>query len=349
MRLGIISDIHSNILAFKECVKKLEAERCDEYLFLGDFVSDTPYTRETMDYLYEFIDTHTCRLLRGNREEYMLSQRKVLREGPEDQKWIYNSASGNLLYSYELLTMKDLDFFESLPISFTYEKEGYPAIKCCPVHNLRCKSTTFSQHRFIIRKDFVYLPTEIILNQKLFTMKTSKQLFSLFIAIMAIVGIMSCGSKTDFERFKSLSEESLSLKEEMNSSDSNIDFEEWAPKWEEIYKQMEDLKLSVLKEVSSDSLKGKEFGDPHIQEGYNVAKGMYYTCKLYVLIKDFDNNFQTWTKDEIEENMNAINQLCTQAGSEKDIIPQEEWSYIEFLFEKYSKMVIGLTIMSSDY
>ena len=76
---------------------------------------------------------------------------------------------------------------------------------------------------------------------------------------------------------------------------------------------------------------------------------MYYTCKLYVLIKDFDNNFQTWTKDEIEENMNAINQLCTQAGSEKDIIPQEEWSYIEFLFEKYSKMVIGLTIMSSDY
>ena len=131
MRLGIISDIHSNILAFKECVKKLEEERCDEYLFLGDFVSDTPYTRETMDYLYEFIDTHTCRLLRGNREEYMLSQRKVLREGPEDQKWIYNSASGNLLYSYELLTEKDLDLFESLPISFVYEKEGYPAIKCC--------------------------------------------------------------------------------------------------------------------------------------------------------------------------------------------------------------------------
>lgn len=131
MKLGIISDIHSNILAFKECVKKLEEERCDEYLFLGDFVSDTPYTRETMDYLYEFIDTHTCRLLRGNREEYMLSQRKVLKDGPEDQKWIYNSASGNLLYSYELLTEKDLDFFESLPNSFTYEKEGYPAIKCC--------------------------------------------------------------------------------------------------------------------------------------------------------------------------------------------------------------------------
>ena len=131
MNLGVISDIHSNYIAFKECVKKLEAEGCDEYIFLGDFVSDTSYTRETMDYLYEFIDTHICHLLRGNREEYMLSQRKVLKEGTEDQKWIYNSASGNLLYSYELLTEKDLDFFESLPISFVYEKEGYPSIKCC--------------------------------------------------------------------------------------------------------------------------------------------------------------------------------------------------------------------------
>lgn len=131
MKVGVISDIHSNYIAFKECVRKLEEEGCDEYLFLGDFVSDTPYTRETMDYIYEFMNAHTCFLLRGNREEYMLSQRKVLKDGTEDQKWIYNSASGNLLYTYELLTEKDLDFFERLPISFVYVKEGYPSIRCC--------------------------------------------------------------------------------------------------------------------------------------------------------------------------------------------------------------------------
>ena len=131
MRLGVISDIHSNYIAFRECVKRLESEECEEYLFLGDYVSDTSYTRETLDYLYEFIDTHTCHLLRGNREEYMLSQKKALEAGIEDQKWIYNSASGNLLYTYELLADNDFDFFESLPISFVYEKEGYPSIRCC--------------------------------------------------------------------------------------------------------------------------------------------------------------------------------------------------------------------------
>ena len=130
MKIGVISDIHSNVIAFKECIRYLEHEECDEYLFLGDYVSDTPYTRETMDLLYSFTGSHKCRLLRGNREEYMLSQRDALRKGAEDQKWIYNSASGNLLYTYELLTDKDLDFFESLPISFDYECPGFPAIKC---------------------------------------------------------------------------------------------------------------------------------------------------------------------------------------------------------------------------
>lgn len=131
MKIGIFSDIHSNIIAFKECIKYLEAAGCDEYFFLGDYVSDTPYTKETMECLYDFIHTHTCHLLRGNREDYMLGQRKVLRDKNEKEKWIYNSASGNLLYAYEQLTEKDLDFFEQLPITFKYEKEGYPSITCC--------------------------------------------------------------------------------------------------------------------------------------------------------------------------------------------------------------------------
>ena len=35
------------------------------------------------------------------------------------------------MYTYRQLTERDLDFFESLPITFRYEKEGYPAFTCC--------------------------------------------------------------------------------------------------------------------------------------------------------------------------------------------------------------------------
>ena len=131
MKIGVISDVHSNVLAFRACLEYMEREGCEEYLFLGDYISDTPYARETMDLLYEFTASHKCMLLRGNREEYMLNQRKARREGLSDQIWRYNSASGSLLYTYELLTDADLDFFDSLPICFKYEKEGLPAIRCC--------------------------------------------------------------------------------------------------------------------------------------------------------------------------------------------------------------------------
>lgn len=147
MKLGVLSDIHSNAVALKECIDYMEKEGVDEYLLLGDFVSDTPYARETMDMLYDFIKTHKCHVLRGNREEYMLSQREALlksgysshKEAEEEAKngasvpqnlWVRNSASGNLLYTYEHLTQEDLDFFESLPRTFVFEKEGYPSIIC---------------------------------------------------------------------------------------------------------------------------------------------------------------------------------------------------------------------------
>ena len=131
MKIGIISDIHSNIYAFKACTEYMEKHKCDEYFFLGDYISDTPYTRETMDYLYEFMENHTCHLLRGNREEYMLTQQEARKKKCTEQMWISNSASGNLLYTYGQLVDKDFDFFRNLPITFIYEKAGYPSITCC--------------------------------------------------------------------------------------------------------------------------------------------------------------------------------------------------------------------------
>ena len=131
MKIGVISDIHSNIVAFRACTKYMEDAGCDEYLFLGDYISDTPYTRETLDYLYDFTAAHTCSLLRGNREEYMLSQQEAIKAGDTDRLWSYNSASGNLLFAYDQLTESDILFFDVMPITFDYQKPGLPTIRCC--------------------------------------------------------------------------------------------------------------------------------------------------------------------------------------------------------------------------
>ncbi|WP_251210002.1 metallophosphoesterase family protein [Acetatifactor aquisgranensis] len=131
MKIGIISDIHSNIIALKACIEYMKSVPCDEYLFLGDYISDTPYTRETMDYLYDFSSNHSCLFLRGNREEYMLEQRKIIAQGTEKGKWTWNSATGNLLFTYRQLDEKDFLFFDSLPITSRYQKAGFPPVTIC--------------------------------------------------------------------------------------------------------------------------------------------------------------------------------------------------------------------------
>ena len=124
MKVGVIADVHSNQIAFRACVDYMINAGCEEFLLLGDFVSDTAGTRQTMELLYELMKQFPCHVLRGNREEYMIEQRRARKQKEEEKYWIANSASGNLLYTYEQLTERDLDFFESLPITFCYERKG---------------------------------------------------------------------------------------------------------------------------------------------------------------------------------------------------------------------------------
>lgn len=130
-QIGVISDIHSNYTAFKTAAEYMKSRGITEFFLLGDYVSDTTDTVETLKYMHELMENYKVTAIRGNREDYLLGQRRVIRGESDAPLWIYNSACGNLLYTYELLTDEDMDFFESLPISFRYECEGYSSITCC--------------------------------------------------------------------------------------------------------------------------------------------------------------------------------------------------------------------------
>ena len=79
-----------------------------------------------MRIIYDMKEKYICHFIRGNREDYMLNHRKN-----PDERWTYSSASGSLRYTYENLTDKDFDFFESMDIKGIYQKEGYPAFRYC--------------------------------------------------------------------------------------------------------------------------------------------------------------------------------------------------------------------------
>ena len=126
LNLAVIGDIHSNHVALETCIRHALDRNADEFIFIGDYISDCPYPQKTMKIIYEMKKRHVCHFIRGNREDYMLNHQK----NPEE-RWTYSSASGNLRYTYENLTDKDFDFYESMDIQGIYEKEGYPAFRYC--------------------------------------------------------------------------------------------------------------------------------------------------------------------------------------------------------------------------
>jgi len=118
MTVALLSDIHSNYYAFKACYEDAVKSGAEMFIFLGDYVSDLSEPKRTMDLVYEIGSKYPTVCLRGNREGYMLdceSGRSSFSRG---------SKSGSLLFTYEHLRKKDLEFIRGLKISDTIEIEG---------------------------------------------------------------------------------------------------------------------------------------------------------------------------------------------------------------------------------
>lgn len=126
-KLAVLSDIHGNYPALRQCVEYALVRGITTFVFLGDYTGELPYSRKTMDYLYKLKQRYTCCFIRGNREDYMLNYRETGEIG-----WTKgNSASGALLYTYEELTAQDLTFFESLSIKQVLTFPKLPPLTIC--------------------------------------------------------------------------------------------------------------------------------------------------------------------------------------------------------------------------
>ena len=117
-KVALMADIHSNYHAFKTCYE--DAVKCgaDNFIFLGDYVSDLAEPQKTMDLVYEIQSNYPTVCLRGNREGYMLDCESGI------SNFAPGSKSGSLLFTYEHLRKKDLNFFRGLKISDIVEING---------------------------------------------------------------------------------------------------------------------------------------------------------------------------------------------------------------------------------
>lgn len=125
MNLAVISDIHANYKAFEAFLNYIEPLEIDGIICLGDYLTDSPYPRRTLNMLYGMMEKYTCYMVRGNREEYLINNFH------NPQGWKPSSPSGTLYYTSQSITEADIHFFESLPIVETLQFEEYPILTIC--------------------------------------------------------------------------------------------------------------------------------------------------------------------------------------------------------------------------
>lgn len=119
-KIALMSDIHGNYHAFRACFDDAIRQGAEGFLFLGDYVSDLAEPERTMDLLYEIQAAYPTICLAGNRERYMLEREAG------DTSFVPGSGSGSLLFTFQHLRQRDLDFFRDLKTSDTIALNGIP-------------------------------------------------------------------------------------------------------------------------------------------------------------------------------------------------------------------------------
>lgn len=127
VEIAIMADIHSNYEAFQTCVCEAQKRGIQQYIFLGDYLGDLAYPQKTLQLIRKMQQQYSCMFLRGNKEEYWINHRKN-----KDEVWKSGcSGTGMLYYNYQNISDKDIDFFESMPISKVVAFDGYPEFVVC--------------------------------------------------------------------------------------------------------------------------------------------------------------------------------------------------------------------------
>lgn len=125
MTLAVLGDIHANHTALEAVLSRIYAEDYDGMVFVGDYVTDCPYPRRTLEILRGIPEKYRTWFIRGNREDYMIDHRR------DPRGWKYGSKSGALLYTFGELTDENIDWFETLPVSARIALPGCPAFIAC--------------------------------------------------------------------------------------------------------------------------------------------------------------------------------------------------------------------------
>lgn len=123
MRFAILSDIHGNIFALKECFKYIDELDVDSIIWCGDYITDIPRSHDVIQFMKDAMQKYKSYIIRGNREDYIIDY-----HNSNKTAWTMENRNGPFLCCYNELDLEDIKFISSLPTCCTIDLPNVPKI-----------------------------------------------------------------------------------------------------------------------------------------------------------------------------------------------------------------------------
>lgn len=113
MKIGIISDVHSNINALKEVFKRFNNEKIDKVICLGDVIGIGPYPEQCIQFL---MDNKNMLLsfVKGNHENYLLKGIQKKNHNEENAKPMTEEQIATHVWNHSRLNNNQIEFIKNL-------------------------------------------------------------------------------------------------------------------------------------------------------------------------------------------------------------------------------------------
>jgi len=109
MKIGIITDIHNNVVALKTVMQKFQHEKCDGIICCGDIIGTGAYPEETVSEIMKIPNILAC--VKGNHESYLTDG--IPSEIPNDEHMDAEEMEHHK-WEHNLLSEKSKKFIENL-------------------------------------------------------------------------------------------------------------------------------------------------------------------------------------------------------------------------------------------
>lgn len=109
MKIGIISDIHSNINSLRLAFQKFQEENVEHIICLGDIIGIGPYPEKCIQFLIDKKDM-ICSIVRGNHENYLINGIPKRNHNDKNGKILNAEEIGTHTWNHNRLNNSQRDF-----------------------------------------------------------------------------------------------------------------------------------------------------------------------------------------------------------------------------------------------